>query len=174
MNDHWNTPAWVLELIYDFCGHLSLDPCSNATSLVCSDHRYTVRDNGLIQPWFGNVFVNPPYSRGNLALWTQKALREYSRGDCEHIFQLLPADTSCAWWHAAVPRVTSVLFYKRRIRFLGAKGSPKFPSALLYLGEQPKRFEACLGDHGWVVGGRSGLYERDVRLHTPPPLLVAA
>jgi hypothetical protein len=155
MNDHWNTPKWVLEPIYDFAGHLSLDPCSNVTSTVFSDHRYTLRDNGLYQPWFGNAFWNPPYSRGNLLLWTQKAAWEHEAGHTDESFGLVPNDTSARWWQLIAPRASAILFYDRRIRFLGARGSPKFPSALFYFGQRPRNFQASFGHQGFVVCSRS-------------------
>jgi hypothetical protein len=169
MNDHYNTPEPTLEPIYDFAGYLSLDPCSNGTSLVCSDHRYTKRDDGLRQPWFGNVFWNPPYSRGNLLLWTQKALWEYECGHTDESFGLVPNDTSASWWQLAVPRTSAILFYNRRIRFVGAKGSPKFPSALFYCGPRPRAFEAAFAAYGFVIRAREASYG----YLRPAPLLMA-
>lgn len=155
--DHYNTPWWVLEPIYDFAGYFSLDPCWNARSLVPADHLYGVKEDGLAQPWFGKVFYNPPYSRGNLWRWTQKAIWEYETGATDESFGLVPADTSAGWLQEAMPRASALLFYKRRIRFVGAPGTPKFPSALLYHGPRPVAFEMALGHLGTVI--RAGSYK---------------
>lgn len=164
MNDDWNTPEWVFDPIVDFAGYLALDPCSNRTSRVPSEHRYYRRDDGLRQPWFDNAFWNPPYSRGNLLLWTQRAAWAHEGGETHHSFGLVPNDTSARWWQLVAPRTSAILFYKKRIRFVGASGSPKFPSALLYFGPHPKRFALHFSDEGLVIhASRAPSYAPAVR-----------
>jgi hypothetical protein len=49
--DDWATPRWPYDQLHaEF--HFDLDPCP-----------LHARFDGLEIPWFGNVFVNPPYSR---------------------------------------------------------------------------------------------------------------
>lgn len=55
------TPAWIFEglgLRFD------LDVCApeGGTGIVPADKHYSIKDDGLISPWFGRVWMNPPYS----------------------------------------------------------------------------------------------------------------
>ena len=61
MSDEWYTPKTLFEqmnLQFD------LDVASSINKVhVPAQHKYTINDDGLIQPWFGRVFMNPPYSK---------------------------------------------------------------------------------------------------------------
>lgn len=65
--DTWLTPPTII----NSCGPFDLDPC---TPIVMpwktAEHRYTIAENGLIQKWFGRVWLNPPYSK--CGPWMQK------------------------------------------------------------------------------------------------------
>jgi hypothetical protein len=56
----WYTPAWIFnELGMSF----DLDPSSphNMETAVPATTKYTIFDDGLTKPWFGRVWLNPPY-----------------------------------------------------------------------------------------------------------------
>lgn len=62
---------------------------------------YSKEDNGLIQPWFGRVWNNPPYS--NIAPWVTRAWEAIRGADplnhADLIAMLIPATrTEQAWW----------------------------------------------------------------------------
>ena len=72
-----------------------------------AERYYTRADDGLLQPWTGRVWCNPPYSRlkgvMDLGNWVRKAWFEWEndwRGERpERIVMLLPANrTEQAWW----------------------------------------------------------------------------
>ena len=60
MSDEWYTP----KSIFDALGlEFDLDPCSpREGSVVPAKQVYALPFDGLTAPWFGLVWVNPPYS----------------------------------------------------------------------------------------------------------------
>ncbi len=75
-SDERYTPAWVFEhlgITFD------LDPCSpvDGGDFVPTTHRYTRLDDGLARPWYGCVWVNPPFS--NATAFGDK-FREHGNG----------------------------------------------------------------------------------------------
>ena len=82
------------------------------------------------KPWFGNVFVNPPYS--DVKPWCVKAQRSVQNGDCDLVVMLLPAATDTAWFHEWVWPYADLHYIRGRVRFLGWRGTairaPRSPS----------------------------------------------
>jgi hypothetical protein len=59
-SDVWLTPPEILDALGD------LDPCAAPEPRPWSTarlHYWTPRHNGLLEPWRGRVWLNPPYSR---------------------------------------------------------------------------------------------------------------
>jgi len=74
-----------------------LDPCADRRSPAWKHiaNKYTERRDGLKKTWFGNVFLNPPFS--DIEPWVFKALSELK--NVESITFLLPANrTDQKWW----------------------------------------------------------------------------
>lgn len=119
-------------------------------------------DNHLVDRWFGpggecedalgaewplfegNIWLNPPYSRGVQKKFIAKALYELrahpESGHC--VIALLPARTDTALFHnflydaaAQAPRsyVRSMQFLKGRLKFGGAAHGAPFPSMIVAL-----------------------------------------
>jgi hypothetical protein len=137
--DTWLTPPDLLQQL----GPFDLDPC---TPLVMpwetAVKRYTPADDGLLQPWAGYVWMNPPFS--NVRPWLEK-LAEHDNG-----IALVPASTGCRYWQETIfPHAPAWLFVARRIKFLTVTGEPgKFASgiyvALVAFGEHAvKKLKYC-------------------------------
>src|SRR5438552_2229167 len=70
-SDDWITPRYLIERL----GPFDLDPCASITQpWPCADRQYTVRDNGLLLPWHGLVWLNPPYGQATAAWLDRLAL----------------------------------------------------------------------------------------------------
>ena len=55
--DSWITPKWIIEAF----GPFDLDPCAcNPQPWPCATRQYTESDNGLLLPWDGMIWMNPP------------------------------------------------------------------------------------------------------------------
>jgi hypothetical protein len=73
----WYTPPEILNSVYEVLSTITLDPCSPVIPTVEAQTYYTVEDNGLVLPWFGNVFMNPPYGR-DIPQWVNKFIKEWT------------------------------------------------------------------------------------------------
>ena len=76
--DDWYTSRDIFDalgLIFD------LDPCSPGPAhWVPARKIYTKEDDGLVQPWSGTVFMNPPFGRRNGHVpWLRKFLAHGGR-----------------------------------------------------------------------------------------------
>jgi phage N-6-adenine-methyltransferase len=119
--DDWATPPeFVAKLEAEF-GKFDLDPCATDATAK-ADQYFTREEDGLQQPWFGSVFVNPPYSHPEP--WIVKAIREVGEGRATRVLLLLPNATDTEWFHGHVLRCCKVRFLRGRIAFLGPEGRP--------------------------------------------------
>jgi hypothetical protein len=111
----WITPRWVFERL----GPFDLDPCASLTQPWPTARRsFTVADNGLLQRWDGRVWLNPPYSNGEVENWMAR-MADYGRGTA-----LIFARTETAAFHSFVwRRTTALLFPRGRLTFHRPDGS---------------------------------------------------
>ena len=125
--DHtWATPPEVFDPL-DEEFNFTLDPCASEHNHKC-DKYYTFEDNGLLKSWANEVvFCNPPYGRV-IGEWVQKCYNESLNGAT--CVMLIPSRTDTKWWHDYVMK-GEVRFIKGRIRFVGARNSAPFPSAIV-------------------------------------------
>lgn len=79
-NTEWFTPPEIIEAARTVMCKIDLDPasCSEANKIVKADRFYTKEEDGLALPWFGNVWLNHPFSKANNPKWITKLLYEYS------------------------------------------------------------------------------------------------
>ena len=132
----WYTPPYIFDalgLTFD------LDPCSPGAgkTFVPALHYYTAEDDGLASPWFGTVFVNPPYGK-HTPVWMEK-LAGYGDG-----LGLVFSRTDVKWFHEFGVKADVICFVRSRVKFFqGNKetqpGSPGVGSMLLAYGEKSKR-----------------------------------
>ncbi len=110
----YTTPYEFVERLPEY--PFDLDPCAEPGNEKASRY-YTEKEDGLLQPWSGKVFCNPPYS--NPSAWIRKAIAEKDR--CEVIVMLLKSDTGTKWFHDLLLPNAKVTFLKDRIRFNGER-----------------------------------------------------
>lgn len=106
----WYTPRWVFErLQLEF----DLDPCSphDCETYVPAVIKYTIFDDGRSKPWFGRVWLNPPY--GPETGYWMKRLIDHGCG-----IAMVFSRTDAEWCQEALLRASAVLFLKGRIDFV--------------------------------------------------------
>jgi hypothetical protein len=139
-DEHW-TPTHIVELVKSCLGPIDLDPCSNQGDPNIPAIVHLTRDrDGLSKPWFGKVYMNPPYSKGETSIedWIDKLLAEYGDSNVSEAIALVPAYSDTKWWQKL--RDWPVCMIHGRLTFLGNTGPARFPSALFYLGEDIGKF----------------------------------
>jgi hypothetical protein len=95
----------------------------------------TEKENGLIQPWRGRVFLNPPFDQYVVGQWIAR-LAEHGRGTA-----LLHARTETDWFELIWEHASGILFLAERIHFHRPDGSRQpansgAPVVLVAFGEQ--------------------------------------
>ena len=147
----WYTPPEIVEAVRELFGIIDLDPCSNsheAPNVPALVH-FTREDDGLSRPWFGRVYLNPPYGKG-IGPWIEKVREEHEAGRVTAAVVLVKAATDTRWFRVLSER------YPRcevagRLKFSGCKNPAPFPSVLFYLGDEVQRFADVFGRFGVLV-----------------------
>jgi phage N-6-adenine-methyltransferase len=124
--DLWSTPQKLFdELNREF--NFTLDVCAVPENTKCPTF-YSPAEDGLLQPWTGVCWMNPPYGR-EIGKWVQKAYQAAEEGTT--VIALLPARTDTAYWHEYVTKAAEIRYLRGRLRFGDAKNSAPFPSAVV-------------------------------------------
>ncbi|MEL6442698.1 MAG: DNA N-6-adenine-methyltransferase [Bacteroidota bacterium] len=163
-SQEWGTPRKYVDLVTRFFGGgISLDPCSNAYSIVEAETEYSLPfSDGLKESWdFSTIYVNPPYGidkrrKTRIADWLKRCLRAYESHGSE-VVALVPVATNTGHWKKYVwGRARSVCFlYDTRLKFLengesGGKGAP-MSCCFVYWGDRQSDFFDMFIRHGAVV-----------------------
>jgi DNA N-6-adenine-methyltransferase (Dam) len=160
MSNEWYTPAEYIYAVREVLGEIDIDPasCEFANKTVQAKHYYTIEQNGLMLPWYGNVFCNPPYGKtsigdgSNLEQFTNKLIGEYQRGNVTQAILLIPANTATSWF----PPLWQypICFPDFRIRFYtvnGPSSGASFGSIFIYLGSNEVKFFEVFCRFGTIV-----------------------
>lgn len=112
----WITPREVLREL----GHFDLDPCAALHQpWVTADRMLTVKDNGLLHPWSGRVWLNPPYGKAAEAF--MERMTAHDGAGLALVF--MRSDTR--WFQDAVLATARyLLLWRGRIRFCREDGTP--------------------------------------------------
>lgn len=151
-SDKWYTPLFIVNLIIEVLKAIDLDPCADKGKHISAQQHYTAADDGLLKPWHGRVFMNPPYSCPGK--WMAKLQAEIESGRVKEAIALVPAATDTNWLRGVLATQT-VCFWKGRIKFLDVEYKPKLSArqchVLIYWGNNPQRFKEVFRLHGVVM-----------------------
>lgn len=147
-SDEHDTPTEFFAPIAEALNGFDLDPAASSTSDLAHEN-ITKSEDGLSQPWHGDVWLNPPYSDVSERL--EYAKHQYQHGRVERIVALVFARTSTRWWHNHALTADLACFIKGRLSFGDSDNSAPAPSVLLVWGETPPELRRVLEQKGQVV-----------------------
>ncbi len=148
----WYTPPLVASLARQVLGTIDLDPasCAAANRNIQAVNYYDEDTNGLAQPWYGRVWLNPPYG-DEIQRWVPRLIGFYEAGLVTEAIALVPARTDTAWFQ---PLFSYVLcFWRGRLHFSDAKESAPFPSVVAYFGPNVEQFRSTFSAYGRIIRG---------------------
>ena len=146
----WYTPKHIIKLAVAALGEIDLDPCSNSHKVpnVPAKTHYTKDDDGLSRPWFGKVYLNPPYG-DVIPDWIEKLVQSYEGGEVEAAIALLPGRIDTQWFQPLYEYL--ICHVRGRLQFVGSDNSAPFPSVVVYLGTDEQRFVEVFAELGPIL-----------------------
>jgi site-specific DNA-methyltransferase (adenine-specific) len=137
--DNARTPPSLFKMLDDRF-HFALDAACSRENCLCfrgifGDEDYDAIDHDWFKLSDGQpIYVNPPYSRGNIDRFIKKAYSESLKGAT--VVMLLPSDTSTRYFHNYCMKASEIIFLQPRVHFnrpdgTSFKTSPKFGSMVV-------------------------------------------
>lgn len=154
-SDEWYTPRHVIEAARLVLGGIDLDPasCMTAQEVVQAGTYYTREQDGLSLPWFGRVWLNPPYSYPGVQDFTARLHAEYQSGTIDSGILLINNTSVETAWCQRLLQHYPICIHRGRINFyrFGSDGTtPRYGSLVFYLGPDVARFTEVFSAFGVV------------------------
>lgn len=131
--DDWETPQKLFDVL-DAEFNFTLDAAAWSDNSK-TDMFYNEHDDAIDNKWFGNVWCNPPYSRGINKKFIKKAHDEFMCGNTDLVVMLLPARTDTIAFHEYIYGKAEIRFIKGRLKFeingVPSKNAAPFPSMVV-------------------------------------------
>jgi len=149
-DNEWYTPAEYIEAARAVMDVIDLDPasCEYANRTVKASTYYTMEDSGLDKEWFGNVWLNPPYSVTLIKEFADKV----ASSQFDQAIILVNNATETGWFKTIIDKASAIVFTTGRVHFVkpdGTKGAPLQGQAFIYIGDNPQRFLDVFRQFGW-------------------------
>lgn len=141
--DEWLTPPHVLAAV----GPFDLDPCacSEPRPWPTATEHYTREDNGLMKPWHGRIWLNPPYGGPPIVGPWMRRLADHGNG----IALIFARTETDLFFETVWKQATAILFLRGRLYFHRKDGgvagaNAGAPSCLIaYGGSNLLRLQTC-------------------------------
>lgn len=163
-SNEWYSPSEVVEPARVlFGGIIDLDPasCEEANEVIQAVTFYTKEQDGLSMPWFGSMWLNPPYGKddnhkSNAGRWTRHLIHEYSIEHIDQAVTLVNAAIGRIWFNELWQ--FPICFPYKRIQFWqpGSKrDQPTFGNTIAYLGPNHEAFADLYAPLGQIIMPKS-------------------
>lgn len=154
------TPSWLLDVVRQH-GVITLDPCTVDANPTGAMRFYTPAQDGLRASWECDgrlAWCNPPWSRGQVIRWADKAIVEARLGS--EIIMLTLADVRTSWFRKLADNADAYCLINRSVGFLElvdgawkAKPGHTMGCAAWYWGWRRRRFDRVFSAIGRVIHG---------------------
>jgi len=151
-NNEWYTPSVYIEAARQVMGSIDVDPASSDTAnqTVKAIAYYTAENDGRVQPWQGNVWMNPPYAQPLISEFCELLVQKYKAGEVQQACVLVNNATETVFYQNMLNVCSAVCFIKGRVKFIDEQGqesgAPLQGQTILYFGsrlvEFANRFQA--------------------------------
>lgn len=153
------TQPFIIEAARSTMGCIDLDPasCAAANGIVKASRFFDAMIDGLKQPWFGNVWLNHPFSRQGNPRWIQKAVSEFESGNAYQLTCITFAATSEEWTEPLFNFPICLLWPRTNYLIVGADGrlvettDVTKGSMVTYMGQNVDQFVAKFSKFGKVM-----------------------
>lgn len=151
--NEWYTPECYIESARLVMGNIDLDPASSeiANQTVNANLFYSQEEDGLSKEWFGNVWMNPPYSQPLIFQFISKLVE--SKGVNQAIV-LVNNGTETQWGQLLLSNSSAVCFHQSRIRFIDKYGNlgqaPLQGQMICYIGSEVNNFINEFNQYGTI------------------------
>ena len=137
-NNERYTPDYIIQAVRQVVGDIELDPASSATAneIIQAQRYYTVELNGLAQDWTAEtLWMNPPYSRGDIDAFVEKLASEVKRGAVKRALVITHNATETRWCRALLDNCAAFCLLKERVDFStpGEQGSGTLRGQIVFL-----------------------------------------
>jgi len=148
------TPPPVIEKVKEVLGKIDLDPasCEKAQKAIKAKTYYTEENDGLVKPWKGCVFLNPPYGMPQIRDFTDKLITELP--NIKDAILLTNDQTDTKWWHKCAINARLICLPLGRINFYTPdkeKTSPTNGQTFFYFGDKKDKFREVFSELGLIV-----------------------
>jgi hypothetical protein len=123
-NDAVATKRELWEPIADKIDGFDLDPAAGCEPTPIAEDRYTKEDDGLTSPWYGTVWLNPPFSEKTK--WYKRLVDQYRHGDVDRVVALASVDTSTDWFQEWFSTADVLCLLNGRDWYIDNGDSPSF------------------------------------------------
>lgn len=136
--NEWYTPAVIIDAARATLGAIDLDPASHpdAQELIQATRYHTREDSGLVRPWEGRVWLNPPYAQPLIGQFCAKLVHSYRSGQVTAAITLTNNGTETEWGQTLLRAASAVCFPDGRVKFWAPDrvSAPLQGQMLCYLG----------------------------------------
>lgn len=136
------TPHNIVDAAREVMGGIDLDPASSYVANKSIKAAKYFHYHGLDQHWYGNVWMNHPFSRKENKLWIAKLVEDYSQGWIRQACCITYASTSEQWFRPLLDFPQCYLY--KRTNYVLPDGTVKKGvtkgSVVTYLGPNVTKF----------------------------------
>jgi len=153
--NEWYTPLQYIDAARKVMGEIDLDPATSefGQKRIQAKSHFTQKENGLVLPWHGKIWLNPPYSQPLISQFIEKAINEHEQKQITELIALTHNHTDTQWFHSLESISSFLCFTKGRIKYEkedGTIAAPTQGATFFYIGSHSHRFREVFQAFGFI------------------------